>query len=309
MSRAHLHAVVASIPDALRRCLRDVHGAQATQTWLDALPDLLLKLSHEHGLHIMPVHHPLSYNVVLPAHYQGQPAVLKMSVPGPDMEREVRAVHAYQGHGMVRCLSADPEEGWLLLEALQPGTSLLGLPDDEAMSIVAAIMDMLHRAPLDPELPRLGHWVGGFERLRAAYGGGCGPFSPRSIAQAEPIIRAGAVASADDVLLHGDLHHANILRDGERWCAIDPKGVIGPRHFEPAAAMRNDLDPAAPDLKARLERRAAVLCDRLGMERRTVLESCLAQTMLSAIWTWEDHGAGWEPELCIVRALERLLER
>ncbi|WP_341788905.1 MULTISPECIES: aminoglycoside phosphotransferase family protein [unclassified Rickettsia] len=28
-------------------------------------------------------------------------------------------------------------------------------------------------------------------------------------------------------LLHGDLHHDNILQNGKQWVAIDPKGVIG----------------------------------------------------------------------------------
>jgi streptomycin 6-kinase len=29
------------------------------------------------------------------------------------------------------------------------------------------------------------------------------------------------------LVLHGDLHHDNILNDGNDWLTIDPKGIIG----------------------------------------------------------------------------------
>ena len=40
-----------------------------------------------------------------------------------------------------------------------------------------------------------------------------------------------------EVLLHGDLHHDNILQNGYGWLAIDPKGFIGDLAFEPAAYL------------------------------------------------------------------------
>ncbi len=33
--------------------------------------------------------------------------------------------------------------------------------------------------------------------------------------------------SEPQILLHGDLHHENILQNGKQWLVIDPKGVIG----------------------------------------------------------------------------------
>jgi len=48
------------------------------------------------------------------------------------------------------------------------------------------------------------------------------------------------------VVLHGDLHHFNILSSGDRWLAIDPKGIIGEPEFEPAAYLENKIDPYEP---------------------------------------------------------------
>lgn len=37
----------------------------------------------------------------------------------------------------------------------------------------------------------------------------------------------------DVVVLHGDIHHGNVLDGGERgWRAIDPKGLLGERTFD-----------------------------------------------------------------------------
>lgn len=33
----------------------------------------------------------------------------------------------------------------------------------------------------------------------------------------------------EEVVLHGDLHHENILRSGDGWVAVDPKGGAAQR--------------------------------------------------------------------------------
>jgi streptomycin 6-kinase len=53
----------------------------------------------------------------------------------------------------------------------------------------------------------------------------------------------------DEVVLHGDLHHGNILDFGTRgWLAIDPKGLLGERGFDYANIFTNpDLaEPTRP---------------------------------------------------------------
>jgi streptomycin 6-kinase len=58
----------------------------------------------------------------------------------------------------------------------------------------------------------------------------------------------GALAAAhdDDVLLHADLHGANVLRHGGDWRVIDPHAVRGDRHADIWAL----LDPLVPELPA-----------------------------------------------------------
>ncbi len=86
------------------------------------------------------------------------------------------------------------------------------------------------------------------------------------------------------VVLHGDLHHDNLLR-AERapWLAIDPKGFMGEAGFEIAAFLRNP----APRPLAVLSRRVDILTDLLGLDRGRVREWCFAEAMLNATWS---HG-------------------
>ena len=100
----------------------------------------------------------------------------------------------------------------------------------------------------------------------------------------------------DPVLLHGDLHHENILRDDPRgWLAIDPKGIVAELAYEFAAALRNpDMESVSPE---RLDARVEIICARLGLERRRVLGWAFARNVLVALWVRQNpqaYGAGFE---------------
>ena len=104
-----------------------------------------------------------------------------------------------------------------------------------------------------------------------------------------------ALASMDTpVLLHGDLHHWNIL-SAERhpWIAIDPKGVVGEPAYEVGALLRNKVDarPGGPSPSAIVRRRVDILSEELGIHRDRLLGWGLAQAILSAWWDIED-GTG-----------------
>ena len=59
------------------------------------------------------------------------------------------------------------------------------------------------------------------------------------------------------ILLHGDLHHWNILSDADRgWMAIDPKGVIGASCLDVGRFINNAMgfgETAAEKRKILLE--------------------------------------------------------
>jgi streptomycin 6-kinase len=71
---------------------------------------------------------------------------------------------------------------------------------------------------------------------------------------AKEVVEQLFATSADPVLLHGDLHHFNILKHGSDWVVIDPKGLTGDPAYEPCAFMRNPVRTSIdkPTLRARV---------------------------------------------------------
>lgn len=281
--------------------------------WLKRLPTLLSDCARRWSLTILPPFPNLSFNYVAPVvRADGSEAVLKAGVPHKELWTEVAALRLYDGQNSVRLLEADEARGVLLLERLTPGTSLTTLADDAhdewATSIAASVMRGLWR-PVPPQhgFPTVGDWAKGFQRLREHFGGGVGPFPVRLVAEAETLstelVRS---SSAPVVVLHGDLHHDNILSAERRpWLAIDPKGVIGEPAYEVGALLRNlwaDRHPLANPGR-RLERRVHQLADELEIDRARVRGWGVAQAMLSAWWCVEDGGNSWASDVAIAELL------
>ena len=194
-------------------------------------------------------------------------------------------------------------------------TPLSRLADDEqATSIAAHVMRQIWQ-PVPPEhsFPTVARWALGLARLRQQFGGATGPFPARLVEQAESLFAELIGSMAEPVLLHGDLHHDNILtaerqpRQTRRplWLALDPKGLVGEPAYEVGALLRNPapwlLDQPQPGRI--LARRVDQLAEELGFDRARLRSWGLAQAVLSAWWSFEDHGHGWEWSLTCAELL------
>lgn len=296
------------VPDRLRQTITEVF-AEAGIAWLQMLPELLDECAHRWNLTILPPFPNLSYNYVAPARRaDGATAVLKVGVPHPELRTEIAALYMYDGHGMARLLESDATRGALLLEHLAPGTPLTSKADDaEATTIAAQVMRQLWRPiPADHPFPTVATWAAGLSRLREHYAGGSGPLPEDLVVLAETLFAELLASQGPAVLLHGDLHHDNILAAGEhRWLAIDPKGLVGEAEYEVGALLRNPL----PQLLAQshpervMAHRVAILASELSFDRQRIVNWGIAQAILSAWWTIEDHGHDWEPMITIARIL------
>jgi streptomycin 6-kinase len=93
------------------------------------------------------------------------------------------------------------------------------------------------------------------------------------------------------VVLHGDIHHGNVLDFGVRgWLAIDPKHVVGERGFDYANLFCNP-ELATVRAPGRLTRQLEVVAEAAGLERERLLQWIVAYAGLSAAWFLEDDDA------------------
>jgi streptomycin 6-kinase len=230
----------------------------------------------------------------------GQPVVVKVADPGSGEMLGVAALRHYQAKGSVAVL--DHIDGAALLERACPGWPLSELVlagrDDEATGHLCAVAAALHNPALPAEtsgmvFPRVEDWGSGFARYRRSGDGSL----PAALVERAGALFAELAASQDSRrLLHGDLHHDNILWDERRgWLAIDPKGVLGEAAYEFGAALRNPA--SAPTLVASpavADRRSHIIAERLGLDRWRVVAWAFAQAVLAAVWAWEDgQQAEW----------------
>lgn len=221
----------------------------------------------------------------------GQPVVLKvLRRPGDEwFSGEVLA--AFGGRGVVPIY--EHSEGALLLDWLRPGGTLVHLAlagrDEEATAILADVIRRMPVCPRTVHCPAVEDWSAGFERYRDSGDHG---IPGCLVEEAGDRFRALCASQREPRLLHGDLHHYNVLLDARNgWAAIDPKGVFGELEYEIGAALRNPVEhPACFVPRAVLERRLKQFAQSLNLDSGRTLGWAFAQAVLSAIWEFEDTG-------------------
>jgi streptomycin 6-kinase len=220
---------------------------------------------------------------LLPVRWQGSAAMLKIAVdPEEELGNELMAW--WDGQGAPRVLARGGQA--ILLERAPGGGSLADLVhrgrDDEASRIICAVVAKLHlpRSRPMPALIPLPEWFGELAPAAEIHGGALS----LSAATAQALLSAPREVS----VLHGDIHHDNILHFGKRgWLAIDPKGLIGERGFDYANLFCNP-DRATATTPKLFRRRVEVVAEAAGLDRKRLLQWILAWTGLSSAWLLKD---------------------
>lgn len=224
--------------------------------------------------------------LVVPVRRAGTPAVLKVTWPHEEAEHEALALSMWDGDGAVRLLEHDAAAWALLLERLDPHTSLQHVPITEALPVIGGLSRRLDRpAPAGIRHMRdnAARWV---SELPAENDG---DVPAELVDQAVGYCRELA-ERAGDHLVNEDLHYDNVLRaEREPWLVIDPKPIAGDREFGLIPLLWNRYDDveAAGGLPAMV---AAAGLD-LALARKW--------TFVRAVDTWLDSGDGhWLGAAC-----------
>jgi streptomycin 6-kinase len=217
-----------------------------------------------------------------------QPVVLKViRKEGGEEWRCGASLNAFGGQGVVLPLAHAP--GAVLLPRLIPGHDLASVcaraNDDEATRIIASLIGRMSEARdvLDG--------VASVDRLHADFAryrfGTEGLIPSDFVDQAETTFAELCRTQRRVRLLHGDLHHFNVLCDArDGWVAIDPWGVMGEIEFEIGPALRNptmELVASPQVLERRLRTYEAVL--RVDADR--ALRWAFSTTVLGILWPFE----------------------
>jgi streptomycin 6-kinase len=249
----------------------------------------------------------LSYNYVAPVtRVDGTPAVLKLWFPfEQEFLAEAEALRLYDGDGAVRLLDLDISDRAMLLERAEPGYDLWSLDDAGQIDVTGALLRRLWRPP--PDGSSLPLATDQWQRMAKVAPGLARDGFPLDRVPTACAVFYELAAAAPPVLLHEDLHQANILAaQREPWLAIDPHGLIGPPVLDTIQMILNVLwrEPDATAWPRLVARYVAALAEATGLDREQVRLCGAARGVLEAFWTLEDEGTGWEQGIAIADAFE-----
>jgi streptomycin 6-kinase len=192
------------------------------------------------------------YSYVAPA---GDAAVLKVQLPDDEESaHEADGLVFWDGNGAVRLLRHDGARRAMLLERARPGTDLARTPDEEAIPIAVEVARRLWREP-PPGAPFRSAWENSARwivRYAADH-----PLRAR----AEAVL--ASLEPRSHVLVHGDFHHHNLLRHGDRWVAIDAKAAVGEPEYDVPSFLWNPLGTTLT--RGLFDRRIAAF-ERMGLD-------------------------------------------
>lgn len=232
------------------------------------------------------------YNSLYSGFLGTRPIVLKLGFDEASLQREAVALKNWSGYGAAEVIAV--ENGIILLERVVPGKTLQEIvsgPFQETLALKEweRVVKRLHQAPLPrkSDFPPLKEWLacldGEWDIPR--------PFLVKARQYREELLQT----AGQEVLLHGDLHHTNILQKGEgqerEWVVIDPKGVMGELAYEMGAFVRNPLSDvmSCENLTSLLVQRISYLSEGFALSPQRLLKWCFVQAVQSWVWALEDR--------------------
>ena len=232
--------------------------------------------------------------------------VLKIGSDPKNTENEYHILREYNGFRYCNVYDADILNSALLIERIVPGTQLRLVTDlHKRLDLFYQVSRGLHVKPIDKTLyPTYMGWVSRiteYMRGRNDY-----QFLYRKMLKAEQICGELCEKYHGELLLHGDLHHDNILLEGDnRYRIIDPKGVIGDGVFDIPRFILNEFgDTMNEGFQSKYALIIQTLSEKfaipeIDIRKLTYIEMCMANC-----WNVESRE---EPNMDEVQFTEKMM--
>lgn len=230
--------------------------------------------------------------------------ILKLNRDIKQLAEEYEMLNRLDGSGCCKVFAYDRENGMLLEERLVPGTVLR--KEENLQKRIVAFSSIFHKIHCSVEVlcddDGQEHKVQTYmEWLDAIY-----RFCTESHINQELTEKAKLARDicaemyekySERMLLHGDLHHDNILmKADETYAMIDPKGVIGPKILEVARFIMNELDTKhnAP-AENHMWEVVRLISETFDFPQEDVAKVYFMEVILGNVWSVED-GVGVNAE-------------
>ena len=303
-------------PERFLRYATREFGKEA-EAWLAELPSILARCCDKWDLTLGRPTEEIKVNYIAYVEMSnGEEAVLKVGVPHGDFSAEMEALAIYEGRGINRLIDCDKALNAMLLERLRPGKMLDSVGNAHEQSEIAArILQELHATPPPSHhtLPHFMDWMrGAFADARSCKDLERARGYIEQIPRVESMMEILMESDEPQILLHGDLHHWNILSDADRgWMAIDPKGVIGASCLDVGRFINNAMgfgETAAEKREILLEA-VTIFSGVLGENEERMFAGAFCDKIMGSSWSLkqepDEHEASSQEALSLMVEVAR----
>jgi streptomycin 6-kinase len=274
------------LDNAARQRLLDRFGPDA-ERWCDGLAALVAACCQRWGLELDEALSGGTSRVFLGRQDGARPVVLKLTPDRSIAEAEAIALRAWaRTPHAVDMIGSEPEAGVLLLDRVTPGTkaaALAALPSlEDFAELLAGLRDADGQdvATLVPSAEGV-EFIYGLIARRAGDPYVSRFVPPDMVARGHALACKLTAGTADDGLVHGDLHLFNILDGGpvRGLVAIDPRPSCGDRTWD-AIDIALARVTSADELDDRISRITALVP---GLNAGRLRQWCQATAVISVV--------------------------
>lgn len=274
--------------------------------WLLNLPTQLTTLAERWEFKLKRVLPGLSYHFVALVERQNQSLILKVAPSEHNLKNEYLGLSCFQKN-VPAIIHFDEKDNAILMEYIYPGDMLVKLvkngQDDQATQIICELIQKLRfqSLPLEHSFKHLSDLANDLAILR-------GHFDEQLLNKAIRLFQELTLDRTNDILLHGDLHHYNILSSEKQWMIIDPHCYIGDPAAEVGAMIRNPYHsfPREKPLEKTIERRLSILQEELSYDYERIKAWCYCLSVLSIAWTFDEFHTIKKSDLDLIQVLNKV---
>lgn len=272
--------------------IKNIHATygQEGKIWLSNLSSHLERLSTQWNFQMLHPVKDISYNFVAVVKLQSGLAILKTAPPSARLIPEAEWLNLHK-KSVPMIFHINKENNAYLMEKLEPGISLKYFVkegnDEKATRIISQVILDLQSILISHQMnyQHISEHIFSFAFLR-------GHIDANIIDCVESIFKDLCADRSNDVILHGDLHHDNILQNDTTWSVIDPHGYIGHSCAEIGPMIFNPLDcfPKYLSTKNIIKARLNILAEMLPFDLKLIKAWAFCLALRSAAWDIEGFG-------------------
>lgn len=232
--------------------------------------------------------------------------VLKINKNADALISEYHALLDFAGDRCCRVYEFSEEEGFLLEEQIIPGSTLReGKSFHRRMDEFARLFLSTHPILSDRKYKTYLQWIQSAAKFCESH------HKENNFMDFLPIFGEAKIVTRlaeslyekyNSVLLHGDLHHDNIVKKPTGiYCMIDPKGVIGPSVFDVGRFLLNEIDCATEaGKKEHITKAIQILGEELSFSIEELLQVLYIEAWLACVWDLEDGNSPEDYKKCLI---------